>query len=67
MRKESQDWIRQAIAALPESDREVLVMRHLEQLGTAEIARILEISEGAVKARLLRALIRLREQLGNGT
>jgi RNA polymerase sigma-70 factor (ECF subfamily) len=66
MRKESQDRIRQAIAELPAKDREVLVMRHLEQLGTAEIAGILEITEGAVKARLLRALIHLRDQLGIG-
>ena len=39
-------------------------MRHLEQLSTAEIAAMLEISEPAVKSRLLRALIRMREQMG---
>jgi RNA polymerase sigma-70 factor (ECF subfamily) len=67
IRKESQERIHAAIAALPAKDREVLVMRHLEQLGTAEIAGILGINEGAVKARLLRALIRLRAQLGIGS
>jgi RNA polymerase sigma-70 factor (ECF subfamily) len=64
IRKESQERIRNTIAALPAKDREVLVMRHLEQLGTAEIASVLGISEGAVKARLLRALVRLRAELG---
>ena len=48
----------------PARDREVLVMRHLEQLSTSEIAAMLEISEPAVKSRLLRALIRMREQMG---
>jgi RNA polymerase sigma-70 factor (ECF subfamily) len=40
-------------------------MRHLEQRSTAEIAAMLEISEPAVKARLLRALVRMREQMGD--
>jgi RNA polymerase sigma-70 factor, ECF subfamily len=64
IRQEDQEEIRRAIDALPLKDREVLVMRHLEQLSTAEIAATLEVTEGAVKVRLLRALVRLREQLG---
>jgi len=40
-------------------------MRHLEQLGTAEIAAMLELSEAAVKSRLLRALMRMRDQMGS--
>jgi RNA polymerase sigma-70 factor, ECF subfamily len=63
IRQESQEEIRKAIDALPHKDREVLVMRHLEQLSTAEIAAALGITEGAVKVRLLRALVRLRGQL----
>ena len=42
-------------------------MSHLEQLGTAEIAATLGVTEGAVKVRLLRALVRLRGQLGAGS
>jgi RNA polymerase sigma-70 factor (ECF subfamily) len=64
IRQEDQEEIRRAIDALPPKDREVLVMRHLEQLGTAEIAATLGVAEGAVKVRLLRALVRLRERLG---
>jgi RNA polymerase sigma-70 factor (ECF subfamily) len=48
---------------LPDRDREVLVLRHLEQLSTREAAAVLGISEGAVKVRLLRALQRLRDEL----
>jgi RNA polymerase sigma-70 factor, ECF subfamily len=64
MRQERHERLKTALASLPQRDREVLVMRHLEQLSTAEIAAMLEISEPAVKSRLLRALIRMREQMG---
>jgi RNA polymerase sigma-70 factor (ECF subfamily) len=64
IRKEQQEQIRKTVAGLPSKDREVLVMRHLEQLSTAEIAGTLGISEGAVKARLVRAIIRVRAALG---
>jgi RNA polymerase sigma-70 factor (ECF subfamily) len=65
MRLERHERLKGALAALPQRDREVLVMRHLEQLSTAEIAAMLEISEPAVKSRLLRALLRMREQMGD--
>ena len=63
MREELRDRVRAALARLSERDREVVVMRHLEQLSTAEVAAVLGISEGAVKVRLLRALERLRSRL----
>lgn len=49
-----------AIAQLDEVDREVLVMRHHEQLGNSEVARALNLSEPAAGMRYLRALRRLR-------
>jgi RNA polymerase sigma-70 factor, ECF subfamily len=63
IRQENQQQIRSAIAALPSKDREVLVMRHLEQRSTAEIAATLGVSESAVRGRLLRSLVRLRALL----
>ena len=48
---------------LTDRDREVLVMRHFEHLTTANIAEALGITEVAVKARLLRAVHRLRSRL----
>jgi len=62
-RVERQALVRQALDRLPEGDREVLVLRYLEQLSTAEAAAVLEIGESAVKMRLLRALQRLRDVL----
>lgn len=66
MRQERHARLMAALADLSPRDREVLVMRHLEQLGTAEIADALAISEGAVESRLLRALIRLRGRMEAG-
>ena len=56
-----------ALGSLPSKDREVLVMRHIEQFSTVEIASRLGITEGAVKARLLRALLRLRGRMKSET
>ncbi len=64
-RRELQARIRAALEQLDPQDREVLVMRHLEQLQVSEIAAILRISEGAVKMRRLRAAKRFRELLDN--
>jgi RNA polymerase sigma-70 factor (ECF subfamily) len=65
-REELRSLMQSALAQLAEHDREVLVLRHLEQLSTAEIAAVLGISEGAVYTRHLRALERVRSLLGDG-
>jgi RNA polymerase sigma-70 factor, ECF subfamily len=64
-RKEFHIRLREAIISLPSKDRDILLMRHIDQLGTDEIAEALGITQGAVKARLLRALLRLRGVLGS--
>jgi RNA polymerase sigma-70 factor, ECF subfamily len=53
-----------ALMQLKSSDREILVLRYLEQLGVEEIADVLEVSQTAVTSRHLRALQRLRLILG---
>ena len=63
VREELKRRVRAALNGLPDRDREVLVMRYLEGLANAEIAAALEISEGAVKMRHLRAIGRLRSLL----
>jgi RNA polymerase sigma-70 factor (ECF subfamily) len=65
LRAELRQRVRAALAELGERDREVLVLRYLEQLATREIAAVLGISEGAVKVRHLRALERFRRLAGN--
>jgi RNA polymerase sigma-70 factor (ECF subfamily) len=65
VRAEEQARVQAALAQLTEREREVLVMRYLEQLSTGEIAAALGIREGAVRSRHLRALEHLRRLLAN--
>lgn len=53
----------EAAGRLPESLRIVFVLRDIEGLSTRESAEVLDISEMAVKTRLSRARLRLREDL----
>jgi RNA polymerase sigma-70 factor (ECF subfamily) len=62
-RQEMQQRVRTALKRLAANDREILIMRHLEQLEIAEIADILKISPQAVMMRRLRAFERLRRLL----
>jgi RNA polymerase sigma-70 factor (ECF subfamily) len=64
-RQELYARVQAALAQLAEHDREVLVLRYLEQMSTAEIAAVLGITAGAVKVRHLRALERIRSLLPN--
>lgn len=52
-----------ALAGLDPLDRAVVVLRHLDDLSTDEVAHQLGLSNGAVRKRLMRALQRLRDQL----
>jgi RNA polymerase sigma-70 factor (ECF subfamily) len=54
-----------ALAQLKPNDREILILRYMEQLDVDEIASVLEISATAVTSRHLRALQRLRLSLGD--
>ena len=60
VRKETIAGLRQALEQLDEIDREVLVLRHLEELSNNEVAQILGIDKYAASKRYLRALARLR-------
>jgi RNA polymerase sigma-70 factor (ECF subfamily) len=53
-----------AIEKLEEVDREVILMRHFEQLSNQESAQALGLSEAAAGMRYLRAMRRLRALLG---
>jgi len=54
------------IERLPKGERDVLLLSALEELGTAEMAKVLGRSESAVRALLFRARTRLRERLERG-
>lgn len=63
LRQELGMRVRQALNALPEADREVLLMRYLEQLSSKEIAVIMGTSESAINMRHMRCLERMRKIL----
>jgi RNA polymerase sigma-70 factor (ECF subfamily) len=63
LRQELRERVRAAMRAMGERDREVLALRFLEGLSTAETAVVLGIGEGAVKSRLMRAVARFRDLL----
>jgi RNA polymerase sigma-70 factor (ECF subfamily) len=64
LRKMVRDEMRERVAAALEElaayDREVLVLRYLEQLSMREIAQVLSINEAAARQRHARALKRLQ-------
>jgi RNA polymerase sigma-70 factor (ECF subfamily) len=64
IREELRQRVRAAMEAASPRDREILVMRHLEEMTASEIAATLGITERAAKARHTRALERLRVLLG---
>jgi len=57
------EFIRQAISSLPEKQRAAVLLHKYEEMDYAEIAKILECSESALKSLLFRAYETLRVQL----
>jgi RNA polymerase sigma factor (sigma-70 family) len=57
--------LRLAMAALPETQRQALVLRELEGRTYAEISQALDLSESAVETLIFRARRALREQIEN--
>jgi predicted DNA-binding protein (UPF0251 family) len=65
-RKGLGDTLRCAIQALSAKYREVLFLQDVKNLSTAETAWVLDITVGAVRSRLLRARINVRNALASG-
>ncbi|MDR7324632.1 MULTISPECIES: SigE family RNA polymerase sigma factor [Catenuloplanes] len=63
-RAELQVTLLRALATLPDRDQAVVVLRHWEDRSVEAVAEILGISASAVKMRDMRALARLRAELG---
>jgi RNA polymerase sigma-70 factor (ECF subfamily) len=57
--------LQEALNTLDPIDREVLSLRHFEQLTRAETARVLGIEEAAAAKRYIRALKRLKDSLAD--
>ncbi|WP_228389380.1 SigE family RNA polymerase sigma factor [Cumulibacter manganitolerans] len=64
MREAEQSRLIEALRALPDRQREVLVLRYWSGLSEAEIAGALGISAGTVKSSTSRGMTALKEALG---
>lgn len=60
MREETARQLEEAIQSMSAIDREVLMLRHFEQLDNREVAEVLDIKPKAASIRYIRALVRLR-------
>jgi len=57
--------VQEALNSMDPTDREVLALKHFEQLSTSEIAAVLGMSKAGAGSRYLRAIKRLRETLSH--
>lgn len=62
-RRELSQQTNQAIAQLSHADREVLLLRHVEDLTNTEVAEVLSVTPDAASKRYGRAILRLRRKL----
>ena len=62
-RNERHALLRAAVAALPENDRAIIVLRHFDGMGNSECAAALGIDSKAASMRYVRALERLQQKL----
>jgi RNA polymerase sigma-70 factor (ECF subfamily) len=63
-RLEARQRLGEALAKLPELDREIIALRHFSELSFREIAELLDVPLGTALARAHRALKRLKAALG---
>jgi RNA polymerase sigma-70 factor, ECF subfamily len=63
MRTQLRPYLQDAVAALPEDQRAVFVLRALEELSVEETAQILDLNPQTVRTRFLRGRRKLQEQL----
>ena len=64
IRREQGVMLADALERLPEDYRQVIVLRHLEELTFPEIARRMQRTQDSVEKLWLRALARLRQEFG---
>jgi RNA polymerase sigma-70 factor (ECF subfamily) len=63
IKAEQRIYVQEALNSMDPIDREVLALKHFEQLSTSEIARVLGLSKAGAGSRYLRAIKRLRDIL----
>ncbi|MSR46715.1 MAG: sigma-70 family RNA polymerase sigma factor [Planctomycetes bacterium] len=62
-RSEAIEWVRAAVAALPEPFHSILVMREYGDLSYEQLSEVLSVPKGTVESRLFRARQKMRDWL----
>ncbi len=65
IRKELTQGVEETLTAMDEIDKEVLVLRHFEQLSNDEVASVIGVKKAAASRRYMRALARFREAMSD--
>ena len=63
IKAETRLFVQEALNSMDPVDREVLALKHFEQLSNAEVAETLGLNESTASSRYLRALKRLKDEL----
>src|SRR5262249_29155432 len=61
VRAERKRLLQEALATMDPLDREILALRHFEQLSNAEAAQVLDVKESTASKRYVRAIKKLKE------
>ncbi|MFO0907396.1 MAG: sigma-70 family RNA polymerase sigma factor [Isosphaeraceae bacterium] len=64
LRAEMQFMLQEAINGMDPIDREVIALRHFEELTNEEVATVLNLTKAAASKRYVRAMLRLKEAIG---
>jgi RNA polymerase sigma-70 factor (ECF subfamily) len=64
-RAEMQVRLQDVLNSMEPMDREVLTLRHFEELGNSEAAQVLGITKAAASSRYIRAVMRLKKELAS--
>ncbi len=64
-RRDTVELVRNTISNMPEQDREIIMLRDIQELSYDEISSILDLPLGTVKSRLNRARLALKDKLKN--
>jgi RNA polymerase sigma-70 factor (ECF subfamily) len=65
LRAERQVLLQEAINGMDPVDREVIALRHFEELTNDEVAAVLGLTKAAASKRYVRAMLRLKAAVGN--
>lgn len=63
IQREQQELVRRAVDRLPEKYRVIVLLYYMEEMQTAQIARMLDLAPGTVKSRLYQARKMLEKEL----